>query len=93
MTDQPDFEALRAKRNDEIEAFAAKLRAEGWHVSACLMRSRDACYCACAEGGPCEHEFQGWREFQDEDGCGGGEAFCRRCGLGAMSHSLHTCNE
>ena len=34
---------------------------------------------------PCEHEFAGWREF--EDGCGG-EQFCQKCGIGAMQHSM-----
>ena len=33
----------------------------------------------------CEHDFQGWREFDDGRG---GEQFCSKCGLGAMSHSL-----
>ena len=34
---------------------------------------------------PCEHEFGGWREFEDGRG---GEQFCQRCGLGAMAHTM-----
>lgn len=34
---------------------------------------------------PCEHDFQGWREFDDGNG---GEAVCTKCGLGAMAHTL-----
>lgn len=33
----------------------------------------------------CEHEFAGWREFEDGRG---GERFCQKCGLGAMARSL-----
>lgn len=33
----------------------------------------------------CDHDFQGWREF--EDGLGGEQA-CTKCGLGAMAHTL-----
>ena len=34
---------------------------------------------------PCEHDFQGWREF--DDGLGG-ERVCSKCGLGAMAYTL-----
>lgn len=34
---------------------------------------------------PCEHDFQGWRDFEDGNGC---EQVCTKCGLGAMQHSL-----
>lgn len=33
----------------------------------------------------CEHEFAGWREFNDGLG---GEQVCTKCGVGAMSASL-----
>lgn len=33
----------------------------------------------------CDHDFQGWREF--DDGCGG-ETVCAKCGIGAMAHTL-----
>jgi len=36
----------------------------------------------------CEHEFSGWREFEDGNG---GERFCQKCGLGAMAHTLREC--
>lgn len=35
----------------------------------------------CVGDDHCEHDFQGWREF--EDGLGG-EAVCAKCGIGAM---------
>jgi hypothetical protein len=34
---------------------------------------------------PCEHNFDGWREFPDGNG---GERFCQKCGLGAMAYTL-----
>ena len=33
----------------------------------------------------CDHEFAGWREFDDGRG---GEQICSKCGAGAMSVSL-----
>lgn len=86
MSEKPDFEALRAKRNDAIEAVTqAACDKQGWDRSKVYTSFHpDACYCACPDG-PCEHDFQGWREF--EDGCGG-ETVCARCGMGAMSHSM-----
>ena len=33
----------------------------------------------------CDHDFKGWREF--EDGLGG-EQVCTKCGMGAMTYSL-----
>jgi hypothetical protein len=33
----------------------------------------------------CDHEWAGWREFEDGRG---GERVCKKCGLGAMAHSL-----
>jgi hypothetical protein len=35
----------------------------------------------------CEHDFRGWRDFEDGSG---GEAVCAKCGMGAMAHSLRT---
>lgn len=35
----------------------------------------------------CEHDFQGWREFEDGRG---GEQVCTKCGMGAMTYSLRT---
>lgn len=33
----------------------------------------------------CEHDFGGWRDFEDGNG---GEQVCKKCGLGAMAHTL-----
>jgi hypothetical protein len=87
-SDKPDFEALRAQRNDAVTAAVH---------AACAQHGRDvakvettfnpnACSCACP-GGPCEHDFQGWRKFEDGHG---GDTVCTRCGMGAMSHSIRT---
>lgn len=44
------------------------------------------CKCECAEGGTCEHKWDGPRaESEDE-----GELTCSKCGMGAMHHSLWT---
>jgi predicted RNase H-like HicB family nuclease len=90
MTDKPDFEKLRALRNEAlgkmIEAFAAERGIAPSQVRTSF--NPNACYCACP-GGPCEHDFQGWREITDDEGrvCGG-ETVCARCGMGALSHSM-----
>lgn len=41
--------------------------------------------CGCGSHNQCDHEWGGWREFDDGRG---GERFCQKCGLGAMAHSL-----
>lgn len=33
----------------------------------------------------CEHTFGGWRNFDDNRG---GEQFCSKCGMGAMSYDM-----
>lgn len=85
---KPDFAALRAKRDAAIEETIRSVCAKwGWDRSKAAVHVSGAggCYCACGTGGPCEHEFSGWREI---DGGLGGEQFCRLCGTGAMSHML-----
>lgn len=84
---EPDFEALRAARNAKWDETFAKLRADGWDVVPCALREKNACYYGCANGGPCEHKWDGeW--WESEDGCGW-SATCSRCGMTAMSHNLH----
>jgi len=39
----------------------------------------------CQTREPCNHNFQGWRQF--DDGCGG-ETVCSKCGIGAMAYTL-----
>lgn len=87
MSGRPDFEALRAKRNAAVAAEMKSIADEyGFDLSQCHTSfNPDSCYCACASGGPCEHDFQGWREFEDGRG---GEQVCKRCGCGAMGHTL-----
>jgi hypothetical protein len=84
-----EFEILKRKRDEAVNAVIDAVCAkQGWprdkvHAHMC---GAGGCYCACPDG-PCQHDFQGWREF--EDGCGG-EQVCTKCGTGAMSHSLRT---
>lgn len=84
----PDFDELRRKRDEEAEkAIQAICDEWGWdHSQVSFHASSGGCYCDCANGGPCEHEFEGWREFDDGRG---GERVCKKCGCGAMSHTLH----
>lgn len=86
---KPDFESLRAERNAAMERWIDEFCEKHGQDRSQEQTSFDpeACYCACATGGPCEHDFQGWRDFEDGSG---GERICARCGLGAMSHSLRT---
>lgn len=42
---------------------------------------------ACGSNERCDHDFKGYREF--EDGLGG-ESACTKCGMGALHHSLWT---
>lgn len=81
----PDFEALRAERNRKYNEFAEEMRAKGWDVSgACIHSNPNRCYCDCASGGPCEHDWSGpMVEF--DSGC---SASCARCGMTAMTHDL-----
>lgn len=92
MNVEPDFEALKAKRDAAIQQIAREM----WETLGGdpnvppTFHSRDyaaECYCACPDG-PCQHEWGGWREH--DDGLGG-EQFCQRCGEGAMSHGIRTC--
>lgn len=85
---KPDFAALRAKRDTALEATVQAIcDKHGWDRSGAVVHvsGGDGCYCACADGGPCEHEFQGWRQTGSV-----GEQVCRLCGMGAMAHSLRT---
>lgn len=89
--DKPDFAALRAARNAERKKFEDEMRKEGWNiVHACAHNIDDACYCACASGGPCEHTWDG-APYESEDGCTY-SATCSRCGTTAISHSLRVCD-
>jgi len=86
---EPDFEALRAKRNASVQkSIEDAAKRNGWDPAKTMHNfDFNACYCACSTGGPCEHDFQGWRLFENHSG---GEAVCKRCGMGAMSHTLRT---
>ncbi len=85
---EPDFEALRTKRNAEVRQRMQKL-ADEMGVDVESMKSTfnpHSCYCACASGGPCEHKWDG-ETYESGDGAVG-SATCSRCGMTAMSHDL-----
>ncbi len=88
-----DFEPLKRERDASLRASAeAMARALGWDGMTPIAdhaRGTSGCHCACPDG-PCQHEFEGWREITAEDDVTviGGETVCRHCGLGAMSHDL-----
>lgn len=84
MTEQPDFEALRAERNAKRRAWEAKMVAEGWQAAHhCALSREDACYCACPDG-PCEHTWDGEPYQSDKLS----SAICSRCGALAFSHGM-----
>ena len=93
---ETEFDDLKRKRGQALQAtIRAFCESMGWpttevqaHVS--YGGGTEDCYCACPDG-PCQHEFEGWRDIHDDNGrvCGS-ETVCRRCGMGAMSHSLRT---
>lgn len=99
MNKTPDFDALRAMRNAAIKCLVEAI-AQVWGVqpeevtvNCPTQADPEACYCACATGGPCEHQFTGWREIpagEEGLGGGGGETVCERCGMGALAHDLRT---
>lgn len=78
-----DFDRLKAERDASLDALCAE---NGWDREKVHFHASGTggCYCACPDG-PCQHEFEGWREF---DGGRGGERMCKHCGLGAMSHDM-----
>lgn len=87
MSDAPDFEALRAKRNEAVKEMIRGLaeRLGEPNDPVAYTFDEDACYCDCAAGGPCEHRWDG-KPYEDGDGCV--SATCSRCGETAMSHSM-----
>jgi hypothetical protein len=97
MTEKPDFEALKRERAEGVKAYLRDIctafgcaPGPGQHVHVYQPGTSDQCYCDCLNGGPCQHEFDGWRVFADGRG---GERVCQRCGMGAMGHSVATCWE
>jgi hypothetical protein len=101
--DKPDFEKLRAERDENLTKLARELTKSVWPdatpeqlaqvtANTYLGGGTSECYCNCAGDGPCEHDFGGWRYFYNDAGyVRGGEQYCKRCGMGAMQHSLATC--
>lgn len=86
----PDFEALRAERNRQVDQLRQQL-ADGAGVplqSVICTVDPHACYCACSTDGPCEHNWGGWQEWETDDGRFGSRV-CSRCGTTAMDHDVH----
>lgn len=83
----PDFDALRAERNAAHDAAVEQMRVAGWRLTSSY--DPNACYCACGNGGPCEHKWDG-TPYESDDGSTW-SVTCSRCGMTAMSHSLRNC--
>jgi len=85
---EPDFPALRAKRNHELRKAMQRLADEMGFTpnEMCTSFDPNGCYCACATGGPCEHTWNG-EPYESEDGAVW-SATCSRCGVTALSHSV-----
>ena len=87
MSDKPDFEALRAKRNADmrkiIDEMGAKLGAPAGEARHSF--DFDVCYCNCPDG-LCEHSWDG-PTYESEDGCMM-SATCSRCGAVAAYHDM-----
>lgn len=85
---EPDFDALRARRNASVRERLRKTAAELGVAEASIRTTFDpnACYCACSTGGPCEHKWDG-EGYEPEDGSFW-SATCSRCGCTAMSHDM-----
>ena len=84
-----DFDELKRKRDDAISAMVDKIAAEqGWPRDEMNVHASHThgCYCACADGGPCQHVFDGpWQEFEDGSG---GTTTCSKCGTWSMNHDM-----
>jgi len=84
---EPDFNALRTKRNASVQATMQKIAdEEGIPITSLSTNfNPNKCYCACPDG-PCEHKWDGeW--YDSQDGLMQ-SATCSRCGTLAMSHSM-----
>lgn len=82
----PDFERLRAERDASLlkkrQKWADK---HGVSVDAIHMHvSPGRCYCDCAQGGPCEHKWDG--KPYESDGLW--STTCSLCGTTSFSHSM-----
>lgn len=75
----PNFEALRNKRNQAIEALAEKY---GIHH---VIFNPNACYCACPDG-PCEHKWNGPDYISQDQTLT--SVTCSRCGAIAAYHDM-----
>jgi hypothetical protein len=85
---KPDFEALRAKRNESVRNSIQELATElgvPFHKLSSNFKP-NSCYCACATHGPCEHTWDG-EPYESEDGLEFSTT-CSRCGMTSMSHDM-----
>lgn len=97
-TPEPNWDALRAEREQNYWEAMALLQAE-WGLIANQSISNhkaNACYCTCGIGRTssdtgtgsvlCEHTWDG-PDWTSEDGCAQSST-CSRCGTLAMSHTM-----
>jgi hypothetical protein len=91
MDDVPEFAKLRAARDAANAEFFASLADQGLVIHVNHGSGSGRCYCACADGGPCEHLFTEARSYQDGNSKIS-EAICARCGMGTMRHASWVCD-
>lgn len=83
-----EFAELRRKRNEEFQVQMKKFAEENGIDLETVGHNHnpDACYCACASGGPCEHVWDG-APWESEEG-NIWSTTCSRCGCTALSHDM-----
>ena len=88
MTEDHDFDALRAKRNAAYLEIQGRIAQElGVNLQRLPSNFKPAaCYCASGTGGPCEHTWDG-EAWEGEDGLCWSRT-CSRCGCTAISHDM-----
>lgn len=86
-----DFESLREQRNKEVQESTERLATRLGVPADSLLTNFDpaSCYCDCANGGPCEHKWDGEPYESDDDGAFVSSATCSLCGCVALNHDLH----
>lgn len=84
-----DFALLRKQRNDSVADAIKKFSDQlgGSAESFVVNFDPEACYCDCANSGPCEHVFDGETEY-DAGGCMVWTRVCSKCGCTSVNHDM-----
>lgn len=71
--------------SDFDKEMQAALEADGEKLRAMTGEDHGPYFFHAHRKNDCAHEWGGWRDFDDGNG---GELVCKKCGLGAMAHTL-----